>query len=246
MNLKDKVIIVTGGSGLIGNSILEHTRKNGAIAINADIKSLSIDKSFFEFCDITDEISIQKMIDIVFQKYGRIDGLVNNAYPRTSDWGNKFEDITLDSWRKNVDMQLNSTFLLIQKVSEIMKKQKKGSIVNVASIYGIVGNDFTVYENTGGMTSPAAYSAIKGGMINFSRYLASYLGEYSIRVNCVSPGGIFNNQNHNFVTQFSNKVPLKRMGLPNDISPSISFLLSDESEYITGHNLVVDGGWTAI
>jgi NAD(P)-dependent dehydrogenase (short-subunit alcohol dehydrogenase family) len=127
-----------------------------------------------------------------------------------------------------------------------MKNNLSGSIVNVASIYGVVGNDFTIYENTDGMTSPAAYSAIKGGIINFTKYLASYFGSYGIRVNAVSPGGIFNHQNKTFVKQFEYKVPLKRMARPEEIAPSITFLLTDESTYITGHNLIVDGGWTSI
>ena len=160
--------------------------------------------------------------------------------------GSKFEEVTIESWRTNVDMQLNSVFYLCQKVLGMMSPNNQGAIVNIASIYGVVGNDFTVYENTGGMTSPAAYSAIKGGLINFSRYLASYYGGRNIRVNVVSPGGIFNNQNTTFVKNFESKVPLKRMGTPEDIAPAVSFLLSDEAKYITGHNLIVDGGWTAI
>jgi NAD(P)-dependent dehydrogenase (short-subunit alcohol dehydrogenase family) len=96
------------------------------------------------------------------------------------------------------------------------------------------------------MTMPAAYSAIKGGLINFTKYLASYTGKYKVRVNCVSPGGIFDNQPKSFVTNYEKKVPLQRLGTPGDIAPAIAFLLSDESLYITGHNLVIDGGWTAI
>jgi NAD(P)-dependent dehydrogenase (short-subunit alcohol dehydrogenase family) len=119
-------------------------------------------------------------------------------------------------------------------------------MVNIASIYGIVGNDFTVYENTGGLTSPAAYSAIKGGLINFSRYLASYFGKFGVRINCVSPGGIIDQQHPNFIQQYSAKVPLKRLGKPAEIAPGVSFLLSDDASYITGHNLVIDGGWTSI
>jgi NAD(P)-dependent dehydrogenase (short-subunit alcohol dehydrogenase family) len=127
-----------------------------------------------------------------------------------------------------------------------MKSQKFGSIVNITSIYGVVGNDFTVYDNTGGMTSPAAYSAIKGGVINFTRYLASYYGKHNVRINCVSPGGIFNSQNDVFVSNFESKVPMRRMGNPDDISGPVAFMLADESKYITGQNLIVDGGWTAI
>lgn len=126
-----------------------------------------------------------------------------------------------------------------------MAKQQNGAIVNIASIYGVVGNDFTVYEGTS-LTSAAAYSAIKGGIINFTRYLASYFGRDQIRINCVSPGGIFDNQNPVFVKNYENKVPLKRMGTADDIAPAVSFLLSDEAKYITGQNLIVDGGWTAI
>lgn len=246
MNLNNKVIIVTGGDGLLGKAIVANLKDKDAIVINAEI---NIQDNWDEIslnCDITDESSVKELLEKVYNRFGRINGLVNNAYPRTNDWGYKFEDLSLDSWKKNVDMQLNSCFYFCQQVLKIMKEQKSGSIVNMASIYGVVGNDFTVYENTEGMTSPAAYSAIKGGVINFTRYLASYYGSYGVRINCVSPGGIFNNQHPTFIKQFEQKVPLKRMGKPQEIAPAVSFLLSDESAYITGHNLLVDGGWTAI
>ena len=126
-----------------------------------------------------------------------------------------------------------------------MKKQKSGSIVNIGSTYGVVSPDFTLYEGTP-ITSNPAYTAIKGGVINFTRYLAAYFGEFGIRANCVSPGGIFDNQNPLFVERYEKKVPLKRMGKPTDIAGPVSFLLSQEAEYITGHNLMVDGGWTIV
>ncbi len=246
MKVEDKVIIVSGGNGLIGKEIVRFLKEYGAITINAEINiEDNIDQGFIN-CDITSADSVNRLIKIVMEKYGRIDGLVNNAYPRTADWGLAFENVPLESWKQNVDLQLNSVFYICQKVLEIMKLQQNGAIVNFASIYGVVGNDFTVYENTGGMTSPAAYAAIKGGLINFTRYLASYYGKYNIRVNCVSPGGIFNNQHPEFVKQFEHKVPMKRMGVPADIAPSVGFLLSSESTYITGQNLIIDGGWTAI
>jgi len=243
--LENKVIIVTGGSGLIGKPILQQLKNNGAIVINADINAeTNIEKGDYK-CDITSENAILELVNLVVEKYGRIDGLVNNAYPRTKDWGNKFEDISIQSWRENVDMQMNSVFIICQAVLNVMKKQESGSIVNIASIYGVVGNDFTIYEGYGG-TSPAAYSAIKGGIINFSRYLASYYGEFNIRVNCVSPGGIKDKQHSSFIERYEQKSPLKRLGQPEEIAPSITFLLSDEASFITGHNLMVDGGWTAI
>ncbi|AOM76916.1 SDR family oxidoreductase [Pedobacter steynii] len=243
--LKDKIVIVTGGSGLIGKPIVAHMKQNGAVVINAEI---NVETDWIEGnynCDVTDETSIAKLIDDVVGKFGRIDGLVNNAYPRTKDWGTKFEDIELKSWQQNVDMQMNAVFFICQKVLAQMKLQQSGAIVNISSIYGVVGNDFTIYEGYGG-TSPAAYSAIKGGIINFSRYLSSYFGKDNIRINCVSPGGIKDAQHPSFIERYEYKSPLKRMGRPEEIAPAVTFLISDESSFITGHNLMVDGGWTAI
>ncbi len=242
--LKDKIIIVTGGSGLLGKEIIKNLEAKGAIAINADINvETDFEKNTFTV-DITSEESIVKAIKLVSDYYGKIDGLVNNAYPRTQDWGTKFEDITYESWQKNVDMQMNTTFLFIQKImSELLKT--KGAIVNMTSIYGVVGNDLTIYESTS-INTAAPYSAIKGGVINFTRYLASYYGRQGVRVNCVSPGGIFDNQHETFVANYEKKVPMGRMGNPDDIAPAVSFLLSDEAKYITGQNLIIDGGWTAI
>lgn len=243
-SIKDKVIVVTGGNGLLGRQMVSTFREQGAIVIAADL--------FFEtqgtddyIIDITDENSVKNGVAAIVHKYNRIDGWVNNAYPRTKDWGTKLEDIPLDSWRKNVDMHLNGYFLCCQVVLAQMKIQGFGSLINMSSIYGIVGPDFTVYEGTE-MTMPAAYSAIKGGLNNLTRYLASYFGEFQVRVNTVSPGGIFDNQPESFVSNYNKKVPMKRMGSPKDIVSAVYYLLTDDSSYVTGHNLVVDGGWSII
>lgn len=247
MLLKDKIIIVTGGSGLIGKAILEDITKKGGLAINADI-NVKTDLGKREInVDITSQKSVTDGISQIDKCFGKIDGLVNNAYPRTKDWGTKFEDIDFTSWQENVNIQMNSTFYFCQQVLKIMTKQSFGSIVNMGSIYGVVGNDFTLYEEYRG-TSPAAYAAIKGGVINLTRYLASYYGPHNIRINCVSPGGILDekNQHPSFIKRYNGKVPMRRMGNPDDIAPAVSFMLSDEAKYITGQNLIVDGGWTAI
>lgn len=244
MRLKGKTIIVTGGSGLLGKAYISQLKSDGGTVINADINvDINLDE-YTHTLDINSEASVELLIANVTNKFGKIHGWVNNAYPRTKDWGIKFEDEPFSSWRQNIDMHLNGYVLCCKLVSEHMKKDG-GSIVNLASIYGILGPDFTVYEGTQ-MTNPAGYAAIKGAIINFTKYLASYYGKYNIRVNCVSPGGIFDNQNKIFVDHFCKKTPLKRMGNPDDIAPAVSFLLSDDAKYITGHNLVVDGGWSII
>ncbi len=247
MKLSNLNIIITGGSGLLGKSIVEHLLNEEATVINIDLNKGDKVHSNLHFykCDILDEDELTNTFETIKNTFKTIDGLVNNAYPRTKDWGAKFEDIPYESLNKNLSMQIASHFRMCQLTAEVMKVQKSGSIINIASIYGVVGPDFSVYNHTE-MTMPAAYSIIKGGMINFTKYLASYLGAYSIRVNTVSPGGIFDNQNPIFVKQYEEKVPMKRMGLPADISPTIVFLLSRDTLYISGQNIVIDGGWTAI
>ena len=242
--LKDKVIVVTGGCGLLGKLFVEYLREQGAIAIAADIKVENHPHQIA--CDITNKESVSSLITKVVSEYKKIDGWVNNAYPRTADWGKEdFENESMESWKTNVDNHLNGYTLCCQQALNQMKKQGFGALVNIASIYGIQGPDFTVYEGTT-IKNPAAYAAIKGGLINLTRYLAAYYGPSNVRVNCLSPGGIFDNQNPVFVKNYEKKTPLKRMGKPSDIAPSVAFLLSDDAAYITGHNLIVDGGWSIV
>jgi NAD(P)-dependent dehydrogenase (short-subunit alcohol dehydrogenase family) len=243
--LLNKIIIITGGNGLLGKAIIERLLLEGAFCINFEVNHDTNEDLSKVYCDITNSDSINQALKLVLIKYSKIDGLVNNAYPRTEDWGTKFEDIELNSWRLNVDWQLNSYFYMTQKVAVQMATQNHGSIVNIASIYGVVGADFSIYEGTS-MTMPAAYSAIKAALINLTRYVSSYYGPQQVRVNAVSPGGIFDNQTETFVNNYCKKVPLRRLGTPEEIAPSVAFLLSDDSKYITGHNIIVDGGWTAI
>jgi NAD(P)-dependent dehydrogenase (short-subunit alcohol dehydrogenase family) len=245
IDLKDKIVVVTGGNGLLGNAFIQEINKHGGIAISADINA---EKNLGEkqyYCDITDESSVQELLDAVVKEYGKIDGWVNNAYPRTKDWGAKVEDLPLSSWKQNLDMHLTGYFICSRIALEQMKIQKFGSLINLGSIYGVQGPDFTVYDGTA-IGNPVGYAAIKGGIINLTRYFASYYGKYNVRANCVSPGGIFDNQDEIFVKNYEHKVPMKRMGLPADIAPSVVFLLADGSKYITGHNLIVDGGWSAV
>lgn len=255
-NLKEKVAVVTGGAGFIGKELVRGLAENGAITILADIdknKGRSIEEKFiglsldviFRYTDITKEKSIANLINFIDKKYGHIDVWVNCAYPRTGDWHVKFENVKLLSWKKNIDMHLNGYFLCCQKIAGYMKRQKGGSIINFGSTYGIVGPDFNIYKGTK-ITMPAAYSAIKGGIINFTKYLASYYGKYAIRVNSISAGGVYDGQPRIFVKKYTAKTLLKRMANKEDMVGAVIYLASDASRYVTGHNLVVDGGWTSI
>lgn len=255
-SLEGKTAFITGGVGLLGTEVTRALADAGAKVIILDINKgkgeellqhLKIEKKDvgFEIFDITDLMVVDQEIDNLKSKYGKIDIWVNAAYPRTADWGKRVEEITLESWQKNIEMHLNSYSWISRKVCLVMKEQGNGSLINFGSIYGIVGNNFSVYEGTN-MTSPMAYSAIKGGIINLGRYLASYFGEFNVRINTVCPGGIFDNQNEVFVTNYAKQTPLKRMGKPEEIASAVLFLASDAASYITGSSLIVDGGWTAI
>jgi len=244
MRLQDRVIVLTGNAGLLGSVIHIDLENNGAKVIGLDIKQKEPNLTNL-VCDITNEEDVQSTVNNIIAKYGKIDGWVNNAYPRTSDWATNVEEVLYDSWRKNVDMHMNSYFLCSRIALNAMKPNKKGSLINIASIYGIQGPDFSIYEGTK-IENPVGYSAIKGGIINLTRYLASYYGRYNLRANCVSPGGIFDGQDPVFVSNYEKKVPLKRMGTPDDIAPMISFLLSEDASYISGQNIAIDGGWCII
>ena len=243
----NKVAIVTGGSGLIGKEIVKGLHEFGAKVYIADIeKSEELIGREIEHVhtDVTSEESVNKMITGVVRDAGRIDILVNSAYPRTKDWGLKFEHVTTSSWNINLNNHLGGYFLCCQKAAEQMKQQGGGTIINMASIYGVVAPDFSIYEGTE-MTMPVAYSAIKGGIIALTRYIATYYAKYNVRANAVSPGGIFDNHEETFVRKYSDKTPLGRMGRPSEITGAVVFLASEASSYVTGQNLIVDGGWTA-
>ncbi len=253
-SIKDKNVILTGSCGLIGREISEGLCRFGANPILVDInpenerfanrlaEKYGVRTTAFK-TDICSEESVNEMLEVLSEKEVEIDGLINNAYPRNRKYGTKFDRLELDSWKENLDLHLNGYFNISHKVSKKMMEQKKGNMVNMCSIYGFLGPDFSIYEGTE-MTMPAEYSVIKGGILNFTRYLATYLAGYGIRVNSVSPGGIENMQPETFIKKYGEKTPLGRMGKPSEIVGSVIFLLSEASSYITGQNIIVDGGWS--
>lgn len=252
----NKKVAFVAGAGLLGTEVVKALSDAGAKVIILDVdqkKGQALQKNlfkgrknvYFELFDATDLDSTDKSLEDLCLKYGGIDVWVNTFYPRTSDWEKKVEDLAISSWRKNVDMHLNSYSWISRKVCLLMKKQGRGSLINFGSIYGVVGNNFEVYKGTK-MTAPMAYSAIKGGIVNLGRYLASYFGKDNVRINTICPGGIFDNQDKTFVKNYAKLTPLKRMGKPEEIASAVLFLASDASSYITGTALMVDGGWSAV
>lgn len=253
--LTDRIAVVTGGAGLIGTAICNALTEAGAKVYIAEInkkegkrledkiQSQGLSAEFIEM-DITSAASINFTISEIMRRDHRIDIWINNAYPRTLDWTDKFENIKDESLKKNIEMHMNGYFLCCQYVLKKMKKQKMGVIINMASHYGALGPNFSIYKGTK-MTMPAAYSLIKGGVVNFSRYLATYYAPYNIRVNALCPGGVYNNQPQTFVEKYKKLVPLNRMAKPDEVASAVLFLSSDAASYMTGQVIMVDGGLSA-
>lgn len=247
-DLTGRTIALTGGKGLLGLAIARAAAAAGGRVIVLDRDAAPVpdcDSLAFESFDITDVSDRRARLAALEQRHGPIHGWVNCAYPRTADWGAKLENIPVESWRTNVDSHLNAYCLWSAAVAETMAGHGGGSIVDVASIYGVVGPDFSLYAGTD-MTMPAAYAAIKGGIVAFSRYLASYYGKHGVRANAVCPGGVFDSQPDFFVDRYVAHCPAGRMARPDDVAWPIIFLLSDAAAYVTGTTLPIDGGWTAI
>lgn len=247
---KEKVAVIIGGSGLIGREVAIGLHDFDAKVIIADVNEEDAISFIphraieFKYLNIASEESIRETMAKIKKDSKRIDILVNCAYPRTEDWGLKLEEVKFDSWKKNVNDHLGGYFLCTRFVAEIMKEQGSGTIINLASIYGISAPDFSIYEGTE-MTMPVAYSSIKAGIIAMTKFISTYYGKYNVRANSISPGGVFNNQPKSFIKRYSSKTPLNRMATPDEVVGAVLFLSSNASSYVTGHNLVVDGGWTA-
>lgn len=261
-SLKNKTAIVTGAAGLIGREHCKALSEAGANVIAADIDEAKCaefaatleTESIGIGVDVTNPDAVKNLRDRVIAKFSRIDILVNNAAindmfesPKAALEQSKFENYPLELWQKSVDVNLTGVFLCSQILGSEMAKQKKGSIINIASTYGITAPDQSLYINKEGKQSfykPPAYSATKGAVIMFTRYLASYWGKEGVRVNTLTPGGVENGQDEFFVEKYSAKTALGRMAAPSDYKGAIIFLAGDASGYMTGSNLIVDGGWT--
>jgi NAD(P)-dependent dehydrogenase (short-subunit alcohol dehydrogenase family) len=239
-----KVVVVTGGMGLLGASFCESIIENGDIAVAADLDSEKglLRADTFVKLDITSKFSIQDAFAQVIKKHGRIDAVVNNAYPRNKNYGSDFFDISYDDFSENISMNLGGYFLTSQCAAEYFLHQGFGNIINIASIYGVIAPKFEIYNSTD-MTMPVEYSVIKSGLIHLTKYMAKYFKDKKIRVNSISPGGILNNQNEIFLRQYRNVCLNKGMLDSSDLVGTLQFLLSDQSKYINGQNIIVDDGF---
>jgi NAD(P)-dependent dehydrogenase (short-subunit alcohol dehydrogenase family) len=253
--LNGKVIVVTGGGGLLGRHFCEGIAANGGVVVVADrdegaarrvadtiVRSYPGGALAAKF-DMTDKHSVCSLISLVMQQYGRIDGVVNNAYPRNKSYGQKFETVTYADFCENVGLHLGGYFLVAQQFGLFFREQGYGNIVNMSSIYGVVAPKFEIYEGTT-MTMPVEYAAIKAGVNHLTRYMARYFRSDGIRVNCLSPGGILDTQPDSFVDAYRSHCSGTGMLAPNDLVSTLLFLLSDGSRHINGQNLIVDDGFT--
>lgn len=264
-SLENKVAIVTGACGLLGAQHCEALAAAGASVVVADLNEGVCSKTVVRLqggghlavgMDVTDAASLRSARDRILAAYGRIDVLVNNAAindrfenPLLAGQQSMFENYPLEMWDKSWKVNVSGVFLASQVLGTVMAERGSGSIINIASTYGIVAPDQSIYKNEDGeqtfYKSPA-YPVTKSAVIGFTKFLSAYWGHKGVRVNALSPGGVENGQDAFFRENYSKKTLLGRMAAPADYRGAIVFLASDASCYMTGANVVVDGGWTAI
>lgn len=261
-DLTGKTAVVTGSLGLIGKNHCMALSEAGANVVVTDINgeacnnfAASLPNRAAGFgADITDQDSVNALRDFTLAHFGQIDILVNNAAindkfedPAALFEQSKFENYPLDLWNKSLSVNVTGMFLCSQILGTVMAERGSGSIINVASTYGIVAPNQDLYLDRNGIQKffkTAAYPVTKGAVIAFTKFLAAYWGKSGVRVNTLSPGGVENNQDDFFVENYSKRTPLNRMAKPDDYRGAVVFLASDASAYMTGANLVVDGGFT--
>lgn len=256
MNVKDKIVVVTGGAGLLGKVFCEAIVQNKGIPVIADVNEYAgklfeeelktkykTEKVLFQKLDITSKESINSLIEEVKIKFSRIDALVNNAYPRNKNYGRHVFDVEYEDFCENINLHLGGYFLMCQQFTKFFNEQEFGNIINIASIYGVIAPRFEIYKGTK-MTTPVEYAVIKAGIIHLTKYLAKYLKGKNIRVNSLCPGGIFDNQPESFIAGYKNLTLNKGMLAVEDLVGTLLFLLSENSEYINGQNIIVDDGFS--
>ncbi len=254
--LTGKIIVVTGGAGLLGREFVQKIAESCGYTVIAEVNEilgkkvkdelnsvLKSDNVDFYPIDITSKESIQNLITTVMTKFGKIDAIVNNAYPRNKNYGRHFFDVEYKDFCENVNLHLGGYFLVSQIFAKFFTEQGWGNIINISSIYGVIAPRFEIYEGTK-MNMPVEYAVIKSAIIHLTKYLAKYLKDKNIRVNTVSVGGIKDNQPKPFQQKYKEYCLNTGMLNPKDIAGTLIFLLSDLSKFINGQNIIVDDGFT--
>ncbi len=261
-NLKGKTAIVTGGLGILGRRFCAGLAEFGANVAVVDLDETQSGSYASELtsrfgvdslgvaCDISDEDSVIRMVSLVVEKLGPIHILLNNAASKSEDlraFFASFETYTLSEWRRVMSVNLDGMFLVAKAVgSQMISQGTGGSVIQTSSIYGIMSPDERIYEGSNYLNTtintPAVYSVSKAAVVGLSRYLATHWAQYGIRVNTLTPGGVESGQNETFKNKYSNRTPIGRMAKPDELVGAIIYLASDASSYVTGHNLIVDGG----
>jgi NAD(P)-dependent dehydrogenase (short-subunit alcohol dehydrogenase family) len=255
-DLDGKVIVITGGCGLIGRAFAEACAQFGAHVVLADIEAAQPAEKATELekrhnrpmlgvsVDVGSKASVISLKESVLAKFGKIDGLINGHQNKTKSFFQKFEEYEEENWDAVVETNLKGTFLVCQVLGSWMAERGEGAIINIPSTYSVVAPNQNLYKGTS-LGCPAAYSASKGGVDALSQYLSTYWAARGVRVNQITPHGVWNNHEEQFEKNFANFSPLQRMSYNHEVANAAVFLLSDASTYVTGHNLLVEGGWTA-
>nr|WP_319395134.1 SDR family oxidoreductase [uncultured Desulfobacter sp.] len=257
INLEGRRALITGGAGHIGHAMAEAIAELGGGLILVDLagadypfldrlKKLTDDIECID-CDLEKEDQRTKLMDKIKSDKKGLDILINSAaFVGTTDlkgWGTPFEEQTVDTWRRAVEVNLTACFDIIKQATPLLRESNHPSVINIGSTYGVVGPDYALYEGTT-MGNAAAYAAAKGGLVQLTRWLATTLAP-KIRINMISPGGVYRNQNEAFVNRYEARTPLERMATEEDFKGITAYLSSDLSNYVTGQNFMIDGGWTA-
>lgn len=258
VNLKGRVAIVTGGAGHVGAAICDALAEYGANIVIIDCDETSCNercnqifqdyqvRTYPLVMDLANEAKLRNVPEIILKEFGSIDILVNCAAlvgtSTLKGWGVRFADQDATTWRKALEINLTVPFILTQACAGALSRSQHGSVINIGSIYGVNGPNMQLYEGTT-MGNPAAYAASKGGLIQLTRWLATVLSP-NVRANAISLGGVYRGQPEPFLSRYINKTPLKRMASEEDIKGAVIYLASDMSSYVTGQNIVIDGGFT--
>ncbi len=249
-DLKNKIIILTGGSGFLGKQIIKAFQSSESKVIILDIKKPKRENNVEYYkCDIAKETEVKKVANRIINKHKKIDVLINNAasdyVPKVKNKDFSLENFNLKIWKKDIEVGLNGSFICTKIFGSLMAKKEKGVILNISSDLSIIAPNQDLYKNQN-FIKPITYSVVKHGVNGLTKYTASYWAHKNIRCNAIAPGGIFNNQNKSFLKKIKKVIPLKRLAKQNEYNDLVLFLSSEASSYMTGSIVVADGGRTII